>query len=125
MTAPDGSVWKTGCERMRGRREQKGIHSGQLQIVIENPQLWWPNGYGEQPLYGVKVELRRDGEVLDVWEKRIGLRTMSVVARERIKWGESFCHEVNGVRIFRHGSGLYPGGQHPAPGDAGADPSIC
>ncbi|MCD8022157.1 MAG: glycoside hydrolase family 2 protein, partial [Lachnospiraceae bacterium] len=25
-------------------------------IVIENPQLWWPNGYGEQPLYTVRVE---------------------------------------------------------------------
>ena len=22
-------------------------------ILIENPQLWWPNGYGEQPLYTV------------------------------------------------------------------------
>ncbi len=25
---------------------------------IENPQLWWPNGYGAQPLYEVKVEVK-------------------------------------------------------------------
>ena len=71
-------------------------------------------------MYGVKVELRRNGELLDVWEKRIGLRTMRV-AREKDQWGESFCHEVNGVRIFAMGGGLYPGGQYPAPCDAGAD----
>ena len=29
-------------------------------IRLENPRLWWPNGYGEQPLYGVEVELLAD-----------------------------------------------------------------
>lgn len=29
------------------------------QAVIENPRLWWPNGYGEQPLYLVEAELLR------------------------------------------------------------------
>ena len=48
-------------------------------IAIENPQLWWPNGYGKQPLYTVRVELKdSEGELLDVWEKRIGLRTMTI-----------------------------------------------
>ena len=93
VTAPDGTAQK--------------VETGRMQTVIENPQLWWPNGYGNQPLYGVKVELCRDGKVLDVWEKRIGLRTMRVV-REKDKWGESFCHEVNGVRIFAMGADYIP-----------------
>ena len=93
VTAPDGTAQK--------------VETGRMQTVIENPQLWWPNGYGDQPLYGVKVELCRDGKVLDVWEKRIGLRTMRVV-REKDKWGESFCHEVNGVRIFAMGADYIP-----------------
>lgn len=93
VTAPDGSVQK--------------VEAGRMQTVIENPQLWWPNGYGEQPLYGVKVELCREGKVLDVWEKRIGLRTMRMV-REKDQWGECFCHEVNGVRIFAMGADYIP-----------------
>ena len=28
------------------------------EIVIENPQFWWPNGLGAQPLYQVQVDLK-------------------------------------------------------------------
>ncbi len=50
------------------------------ELVIDNPKLWWPNGYGDQPLYLVKAELisKESGTVLDVWEKKIGLRTATV-----------------------------------------------
>lgn len=76
-------------------------------IQIKNPKLWWPNGYGEQPLYGVCVELFKGGKKLDTWEKRIGLRTVTVI-REKDQWGECFCHEVNGVRIFAMGADYIP-----------------
>ena len=83
------------------------------QIEVRNPKLWWPNGYGEQPLYTVRVELicmKEDAnavEILDVWQRRIGLRTMTV-SRQKDEWGESFCHEVNGVRIFAMGADYIP-----------------
>lgn len=53
-------------------------------LTITDPQLWWPNGYGEQPLYQVKALLvpvtdsGKDTETLDTWQKRIGLRTVTV-----------------------------------------------
>ena len=54
-------------------------NTAQLRLVIDNPKLWWPNGYGEQPLYTAEVDLLADnGAQLDVWSKRIGLRTMTV-----------------------------------------------
>ncbi|MCB0131541.1 MAG: hypothetical protein KDD78_11855, partial [Caldilineaceae bacterium] len=28
-----------------------------IQLTVENPQLWWPNGMGEQPLYGLTVQV--------------------------------------------------------------------
>jgi ABC-type phosphate transport system ATPase subunit len=43
-----------------------------LQALIASPQLWWPNGHGEQPLYTVELELQRDGQILDRWQRRIG-----------------------------------------------------
>ena len=35
-------------------------------IIIENPMLWWPNGYGEQNLYTVSVNAILNGEVVDI-----------------------------------------------------------
>ena len=78
-----------------------------LEVRIENPRLWWPAGYGEQPLYRVEVELCREGEVLDRWSRRIGLRTMTV-SRKKDAWGESFAHCVNGVDVFAMGSDYIP-----------------
>jgi len=88
-------------------RKSNGIPVSSDEVLIENPMLWWPNGYGAQPLYTVRVELFKDGRALDVWERRIGLRTLTV-AREKDEWGESFCHEVNGVRIFAMGADYIP-----------------
>lgn len=78
-----------------------------VHIEIENPQLWWPNGYGSQPLYTVTVELLIGGVVVDVWEKRIGLRTMTM-STEKDEWGNEFAHVVNGVKIFAMGADYIP-----------------
>lgn len=74
---------------------------------IKNPILWWPHGYGGQPLYTVKVELLENGCVADTEIKRIGLRTMTVV-REKDQWGESFAHCVNGIQFFAMGADYIP-----------------
>lgn len=75
--------------------------------VVENPMLWWPHGYGDQPLYQVRVELMCDGEVEDSWKKKIGLRTMTM-NRDKDEFGEKFAHEVNGVQVFAMGADYIP-----------------
>ena len=77
------------------------------QIVIEDPQLWWPAGYGDQPLYTVKVTVYAAGVEQDEWQRRIGLRTLSI-SREKDEWGEEFCHIVNGVKVFAMGADYIP-----------------
>lgn len=77
-------------------------------IVVRNPQKWWPNGYGEQPLYTAEVTLEdEEGHVLDTFVRRIGLRTMTVNT-DKDEWGECFAHEVNGVKIFAMGADYIP-----------------
>jgi beta-mannosidase len=77
-------------------------------IVINNPELWWPNGYGKQPLYTVIAVLtNEDGNVLDTWERKIGLRTLTI-HKEKDEWGESFAHEVNGITVFAMGADYIP-----------------
>lgn len=74
---------------------------------IEKPQLWWPNGLGNQPLYTIRAELTGHHGIEDVYEKRIGLREMTV-AREHDIHGESFSHKVNGVTFFAMGADYIP-----------------
>lgn len=92
ITAPDGEVIiipeTTAAEQV---------------IAIQNPQLWWPNGLGKQPLYRVTVRLATG----DTRMWRIGLRTMTV-SREKDEWGEEFCHVVNGMKVFAMGADYIP-----------------
>ena len=93
VTGPDGRVFTGAGE--------------DCEIVIDAPQLWWPAGFGEQPLYTVSVGLSAGGAALDGWSRRIGLRTMTV-SRRRDDWGESFSHCVNGVDVFAMGADYIP-----------------
>ncbi len=76
-------------------------------IKIKKPKLWWPNGYGEHPLYTVFVETMVGGKVVDANEKKVGLRTL-VISREKDEWGEEFCYKINGIKIFAMGADYIP-----------------
>ena len=92
VTAPDGATYAADANG---------------KVIIDDPRLWWPNGFGEQPLYTVTVTLTCDGVEQDVWQRRIGLRTLTV-SRAKTEWGEEFCHVVNGVKIFAMGADYIP-----------------
>lgn len=96
VTAPDGQKYETALSA-----------EGEGQLVIEDPELWWPNGLGDQPLYQVEAQLLYEGNVEDTWEKRIGLRTMTM-QRKKDQYGESFAHEVNGKAFFAMGADYIP-----------------
>ena len=78
-----------------------------VETEIPSPQLWMPRGLGAQPLYTVRAELLQNGVAADCAEKRIGLRTVKLI-REKDKYGESFLHEINGVRFFAMGADYVP-----------------
>jgi hypothetical protein len=71
-------------------------------IRINDPQLWWPRGYGKQALYKVEINLLRQGsgEVLDTCTKKIGFR--------ELKTDINFNLWVNGRKIRLWGANLSP-----------------
>ena len=93
VTAPDGQTFTA--------------EGTECSLVIDRPQLWWPAGYGDQPLYTVEVTLHGEDGELDTWKQKIGLRTLTI-RREQDEWGESFCHCMNGVDVFAMGADYIP-----------------
>lgn len=74
----------------------------------EDIELWWPNGYGKQPIYSYKVELVRDGNVIS--EKNGNFAYRTVTLEEKIA-GDSklnFAILINGKKIYVKGSNWVP-----------------
>ncbi len=79
-----------------------GLNVASLKFKVARPELWWPNGLGAQPLYGLKVSAC-GAEIA----KRIGLRSMELVSEED-KDGLSLLVRVNGVDVFCKGADWIP-----------------
>jgi len=78
-------------------------------IKINDPKLWWPIGYGDHPLYNYKVELIRDGKVIDVKEGKFAFRKVEL--KENATYLADtlgFKFYINNQPIFIKGSNWVP-----------------
>lgn len=69
---------------------------------IETPELWWPSGYGEQPLYPLTIEL--DGQSIS---KKIGLRQLAL-NNKADAIGSAMEFIINGFPINSKGANWIP-----------------
>ncbi len=78
-----------------------------FRMKIKNPSVWWPNGYGDQPIYRATFSIRqKDGTVSEVMTT-FGIRTIALL-QEKDKEGKSFIIVVNGEKIFCKGADWIP-----------------
>jgi len=110
LTFPQGIISKVENTLMQipGFEEQ----FTDLELTLENPELWWPNGYGEQPLYQVEVRLEKGSTLLDRRTFNLGLRTIEL-RQDPDEWGKAFTFYVNGVPVFAKGSDWIPADSFP------------
>ncbi len=69
-----------GGKEIKGTVELEAGESKDVDLPVErldNPQLWWPAGYGEQYLYDVNTTVSVDGVVSDTKSQKSGVREMA------------------------------------------------
>lgn len=87
--------------------EQQTVHSLaagenriEWQVEVPDPELWWPIGLGDQPLFDLSVVARTaDGSISDRKQRRIGFRTTSM---------RDFILRINNKRTFAKGINIGP-----------------
>ena len=77
-------------------------------FTIDNPELWWPNGYGKQPLYDYKVQLVRGGKVADERAGRFAFREIALCQEPFDRTRMQYRLQVNGANVFVKGSNWVP-----------------
>ena len=85
-----------------------------VDVAVPDARLWWPRGYGGQPLYPLTVTLRSAaGRVMDDWQGRVGFRAVAVDSTPD-EHGTPFTVVVNGQPIFTRGVNWIPDDPFPS-----------
>ncbi|MCF6224307.1 MAG: hypothetical protein L3J34_11345 [Flavobacteriaceae bacterium] len=53
--------------------------TAKMKIAISDPELWWPSGLGDQPMYTLHVNLKKDGKITDSYAQKVAIREIKVV----------------------------------------------
>jgi len=91
-----------GQEQRQSVRILPGENQFTVELHIDNPELWWPAGYGPQTLHTLIVRLGAEQMRRD-----IGLRQIDLLTTPD-ETGERFAIAVNGQEIFMRGANWIP-----------------
>lgn len=111
-------------EKFKGKTEISVLYGGKVvareekitdckkflvNLYVKEPKLWWPNGYGEQPLYEYVVrQSDESGATVSEKKGRFAFRTVALSQDALDKDNLDFALTINGRKIFCRGSNWVP-----------------
>jgi beta-mannosidase len=101
VQAPDGSPTASECWAVTGIKNFRNL-------FVEQPQLWWPNGMGAQPLYSYEIRLLYHGEMIDQLTGRFGIREVALLEQPLRADKMGFGFVVNGRKSYCKGANWVP-----------------
>ncbi len=101
------------CSQIVAVTPKAGGQTLQFKVVIDNPQLWWPAGFGEAFLYPFVLQLQVGGAAVTQQDLPVGIRQIEVI-NEPDADGVCFYLKVNGVPVFCKGANYIPADAFPA-----------
>lgn len=105
VRGPDGSL-VTGQSSIQIQQSEA---KARFKFSAGTYELWYPVGYGKQPLYTVEIEVKDEHGALDSKTQKIAFRRARVVQDKLIdQEGRTFLFEINNIRIFCGGSNWIP-----------------
>jgi beta-mannosidase len=107
----DAEAPLTLSAQILGHRAEAEVDAGAaaatLIVDVPDAPIWWPAGYGDQPLAELTLTLSAAGRELDRWQHRIGFRTVELdTSPDDI--GAGFTISVNGRPVFAKGVNWIP-----------------
>lgn len=105
---PDGNV--QAVKRVPVHSTACNGEALRAELCIPRPRLWYPNGYGEQPLYSLELKLlTEDGTELDSRKYRTGIRSLEYRHNEGSPSDAlPYTVVINGERIYMKGVNMTP-----------------
>jgi beta-galactosidase/beta-glucuronidase len=77
------------------------------ELLLHNPKLWWPSGYGPQNLYEMEILFMIEGEISDTEHFTCGIREIDSEVTEAEGWLRRDFF-VNGKKILLKGGAWVP-----------------
>ena len=77
-------------------------------MKVDDPNLWWPNGYGTPYRYRYRVRLLKEDTELDVREGLFGIREVHRIEPQHNNGTMGCGFEINGVEVFCQGANWVP-----------------
>ncbi|KAF2431537.1 beta-mannosidase precursor [Tothia fuscella] len=74
---------------------------------LNNVQLWYPHGYGGQPMYDAIATVSPDDKAYDTNYRRVGFRKVELI-QQPDSIGKTFYFRINNVDVFCGGSDWIP-----------------